>query len=130
MTGMTQLLRPLHLVTRFGWSIVLTYSVMCSQTQASEPRGWEKYAGYLGARGLHLKPAVVLFDRHGVSVNQQGTTAEGAYRLLKRSQHISPVPDILVRADHRRSLTARHFMKRVRDAGMCEDRKCFYRFSR
>jgi len=103
---------------------------MCSQAQASELKGWERYTEYAGTRGLHLKPVTVVFDCHGVIVNQQRTTTEGAYRLLKKSQSLSPVPDILVRADHRSEQLARRFMKRVGDAGLCRDRKCFYRFSR
>lgn len=115
---------------RLAWSVLVGCSVMCSQAQASGLKGWERYTAYAGTRGLHLKPFVVVFDRHGVIVNQQRTTAETAYRLLKRSQDLTPVPDILVRADRGRLVAARRFMRRVGDAGMCEERKCFYRFSR
>lgn len=101
---------------------------MISQVHANELKGWERYTGYAGTRGLHLKPVVVVFDLHGVIVNQRRTTAAGAYRLLRKSKNLSPVPDILVRADHGRAEAARRLMKRVGDAGMCEDRKCFYRF--
>jgi len=126
------MIRPQHNANaeRVVWSVVVACFVMCSQAQASGLKEWERYKGYAGTRGLHLKPFVVVFDRHGVIVNQQRTTAATAYRLLKKSQNLSPMPDILVRADHDRLVAARRFMRRVSDAGMCEERKCFYRFSR
>ena len=118
------------MIKEFGWATFVACSLMCSQAQAGELRGWERYTGYAGLRGLHLKPIVVVFDRRGIMVNQRRIAAEGALRLLSKSQSLSPLPDILVRADHVRSKIAHRFMKRVDDAGLCESRKCLYSISR
>lgn len=109
-------------------TIALCCLIGCSATQAGELRGWEKYSGPVDMRGLHLKPIEVVFGRQGVVINQQVTTVEDAFRLLKESQSLSPLPDVLVGADRSRSMAATRFMKQVSDADLCEDRKCFYRF--
>jgi hypothetical protein len=77
-------------------------------------------------RGLQLKPIVVIFDRHGIMVNQRRIAAEDALRILNRSKNLSPLPDILVQADCVRSRIAHRFMKRVADADICQGRKCLY----
>lgn len=118
------------MIKRLGWAVIVTCSLMCSQAQASKLQGWEMFRGYAGMRGLRLKPIEVVFARRGVMLNHQSTTVEGAFRLLEKSHNLTPLPDILVRADRGRSLAARRFMKRVGDAGMCEDRMCLYRFNR
>lgn len=118
------------MIKKIGWAAIAVCSLVCLEAQARELRGWVGYTGYTGMRGLHLKPVIVVFGHRCVMVNQQSTTTEGAFRLLEKSQKLSPLADILVRAGHGRSAAAQRFMKRVSDAGMCEDRKCLYRFSR
>lgn len=112
----------------FGGVMLMIGLVLSSLAHAQPIRtpGWQVYTDYAHSRGLHVKPLVVRIGHHSISINSKQLDTEAAVRLLRKSQTLSPRPDILVRIERGNLVLAEHLMRRVSHADLCSNRKCLY----
>lgn len=94
--------------------------------RSTMPNGWQVYTSYSGMRGLHGKPLIVEVHAHSLLISGKRMNSRTALSLLKTSQTLSPMPDILVKVSKVNLAVARKFMKTVSSQGLCSQRNCFY----
>lgn len=77
-------------------------------------------------RGLHVKPLTVVVTARGVLFNGNRKSIKSVLHLIRRSQNLLPVPDILVQVSSSDLALGKRFMARVSNEGFCNGRKCLY----
>ena len=108
--------------------IATSLLISCSPiaTDQLDGLGWKKYTDSHNKKALRLKPVVVRVENSKMLVNGIVVNDDEALSLISSSQRLDPVPDILLSAKEGNVEEASAIMKRIKEAGLCSGRQCFY----
>ena len=109
--------------------LAATFLVSCSYLQDDLPKvdGWEVYSSNDELKSNQVKPLSVVYDGGSFVVNGNALSADSAVNLIKKSQKLSPTPDILIIFKMSDFTSMIPFMNKIRDGGLCAGRRCSYK---